>query len=342
MGRISLTSDLWSDSNMTSFMAVTLHWIARTREGGLELKTALGGFRWVKNKHSGENIAARFVDVLSELEILDKIGGITMDNARNNDTAMSCFEQLLLDRGIKYIPQQQRIRCFAHVINLAVQDALTELPNPHTFDLRQVQDPALKAKWHAGQSDKAYVEALKTDLVARTSDLVKRLRSSGQRREALQQTIRDGNRDKRFSVTLPSLQLLRHVVTRWSSSFQMVDRFLHLTPAINLFLDGPNPALLTRDDTLSVKETSVLDDFRSFLSFYNVTQESLACEKTPTLPFVLPMYEDLLGALEDLCHEYPKLMHSIHASLKKMRKYREECRDSDLYTLAMSTSYLIA
>ena len=86
-------SDLWSDSNLMTFMAVTVHWIELTLSGVLEMKTALGGFQCVKEKHSGENIAARFIETLKDLDIVNQIGGITMDNALNNDTAMQTFEQ---------------------------------------------------------------------------------------------------------------------------------------------------------------------------------------------------------------------------------------------------------
>jgi hypothetical protein len=32
VGRVSLTSDLWSNTSMCSFMAIMLHWICRTKE----------------------------------------------------------------------------------------------------------------------------------------------------------------------------------------------------------------------------------------------------------------------------------------------------------------------
>jgi hypothetical protein len=86
---------------MTFFMAVTVHWIACTHGGTLELKTALGGFRWVKESHSGENIMACLVDILKELDILERIGGITLDNASNNNTAMDFLETHLGTLGIR-------------------------------------------------------------------------------------------------------------------------------------------------------------------------------------------------------------------------------------------------
>jgi hypothetical protein len=326
---------------MASFMAVTAHWTMRTSNGDIELKAALAGFRWVKESHSGENIAKCFMDILRELDILDRIGGITMDNATNNDTAMNKFEEHLSELGFTYVPQQQRIRCFAHIINLAVQDFLTELPNPRGFDLRSVRDPELKAAWRSGQEDHAYADALESNLVDRVQGLVRQFRSSGQRREALCQSILRGNREKRFTTPIRPLQLLRQVPTRWSSSFQMIDRWLYLTPAINLFLDSPNPLSLTRDDTLNVKESNALNDVREVLSCFDAGQETLGGEMTPTLPFMLPLQEDLIALLKEFYHEHPKLMHATHASVKKLEKYRAACQESHLYTLAMGMYFII-
>jgi hypothetical protein len=115
----------------------------------------------------------------------------------------------------------------------------------------------------------------------------------------------------------------------------MLSRFLYLTPAINLLLRAPNVTTLTRDDILSVNDERVLKDLLGFLGFFNAVQETLACEKTPTLPYVLPLYEQLFMLLKDLCYEYPKLMHAVYASLKKLDKYRTESQESDLYVLAM-------
>jgi hypothetical protein len=116
------------------------------------------------------------------------------------------------------------------------------------------------------------------------------------------------------------------------------DRFLYLSPAVNGLLDGNNPASLTRKDSLDVDETAVLDDIREVLSYFHSSQEVLAGEKTLMLPFILPLYEDLLGAVRDLSVEYPNLIHALWASIQKLEKYLLECRHTRLYTLAMGKS----
>lgn len=314
-------------------MAVTAHWISRTPEGGLEMRSTLAGFRWVKDKHSGDNIAAHFMEILGELGITHKIGGITMDNASNNNTAMDSLERCLTACGIKFHAKNQRIRCFAHIINLAVNDALTALPKPEAFT--QFPDAMLETMWLDRQADTGYTNALQSNLVSRIQELVKQLRSSGQRRKAFRQTIIEGNRTKHFQVEIPCLQLLRQVPTRWSSTFQMVDRFLLLSPAINRFVDLPNPASMNRDDTLTVKEMSVVNDIRKLFGYFNMAQQALSGELTPTLPFTLGMFDDLISILRSLYVVLPNLMHAIYASLEKLEKYREECHHSHLYVLAM-------
>jgi len=51
----------------------------------------------------------------------------TTDNASNNDTFMSFLEKICTDRNIEFTPQNNHIRCLAHIINLAAQDALSTL-----------------------------------------------------------------------------------------------------------------------------------------------------------------------------------------------------------------------
>ncbi|CAG8728091.1 13277_t:CDS:2, partial [Acaulospora colombiana] len=185
LGRISLTADLWSSSTMKSFMAVTVHWTARMPDGELTLKTALGGFRYIRDKHDGHNIATHLVKILEELDILNRVGAITLDNASSNDSAMSYLKDFFQARGVEFNCKQQRVWCFSHVINIAVQELLAVLPEPDKFQLRHITDNSLKSIYRQGKREKAYADILKTNLVERIAGLIKQLRSSGQRREGV-------------------------------------------------------------------------------------------------------------------------------------------------------------
>ena len=61
------------------------------------------------------------------LSLLSKMLGITCDNAKNMDSLFENFEILCEEEGIKFDTSNQRVRCLAHIINLAAQSALKNL-----------------------------------------------------------------------------------------------------------------------------------------------------------------------------------------------------------------------
>jgi hypothetical protein len=111
--------DMWSDPNLTPFMAITSHWIevkeVQTSSGVqqiLQLRANLIGFHRVPGHHSGTHLAHTFKFVVDCLGITHKvcvypplfycrltgqlqIGWVTLDNASNNDTMMGALEEEL-------------------------------------------------------------------------------------------------------------------------------------------------------------------------------------------------------------------------------------------------------
>jgi hypothetical protein len=51
----------------------------------------------------------------------------TTDNASNNDTMMNALEKTCDERNIAFSAYNNHVRCLAHIINLAAQDALSTL-----------------------------------------------------------------------------------------------------------------------------------------------------------------------------------------------------------------------
>jgi hypothetical protein len=59
---------------MTSYLAVTAHWIALDATNGrLELRAALIGFRHLKKEHTGVNIATVILEVLDRADVTSKV-----------------------------------------------------------------------------------------------------------------------------------------------------------------------------------------------------------------------------------------------------------------------------
>jgi hypothetical protein len=129
LGRISLTTDMWSNPNLAGFKAVMAHFIERNADGNLVEASCLIAFRFVDGSHTGEHLAKIFFDVLIENGILHKvclflrrcvfefharsntqIGQITMDNASNCNTLMEHLEILLRGHNIPFHRDGNRIR----------------------------------------------------------------------------------------------------------------------------------------------------------------------------------------------------------------------------------------
>jgi hypothetical protein len=128
-------------------------------------------------------------------------------------------------------------RCFPHVVNIAVQTILKELED-HPYD------PVISTSTNpSGPSDELiqYATAVKSKPIRRTREIVAVCRKSGQRREDLQKLIAVGNNSNAWGtdVVIRLVQLLRDCETRWSSTFNMVDRLIELYPVSAVFICQP-------------------------------------------------------------------------------------------------------
>ncbi|GAB2290824.1 hypothetical protein Dimus_038124 [Dionaea muscipula] len=116
VGRINLTTDMWTSVNNTSYMCVTAHFIDK----GWQLHKRIISFTMVED-HTGNGIGKQLENVTKEWGI-SKLMCITVDNASANDGAVewirSYGSNLIL--GGNYL----HVRCFAHILNLIVKHGL--------------------------------------------------------------------------------------------------------------------------------------------------------------------------------------------------------------------------
>ncbi|OAJ41345.1 hypothetical protein BDEG_24966 [Batrachochytrium dendrobatidis JEL423] len=118
--KISFTTDIWTSPDNVAYTAVTAHFIDKN----WKLKCILVDFLVFNDSHSGQNIAALFKQIVEPIcgdrKLL--ILGICTDNASNNEV----FIQELINSGYLESPECHH-RCFAHVLDLAAQDAHQEI-----------------------------------------------------------------------------------------------------------------------------------------------------------------------------------------------------------------------
>ncbi|CAE6443976.1 unnamed protein product, partial [Rhizoctonia solani] len=330
LGLVSATSDLWSDEKLRAFMAVTLHYI--NSEG--HLAEHLFAFRRIEGRHTGANIGHELLSVFEEAGIINKIGHITLDNASNNNTLMASLESALAERGQRFGRDLNRIRCIPHIINLTVQAMLDALP---AAAARFREEVAAKGDELDGEIEE-YLQALESGVVDLCRESVKALRSSDIRRQGLRDLILDGNFRGLFRspdnkiLLVPVLELLRDCLTRWSSTYLMIFRYLELYPAI-VWYAHRHPEM--NIPVISHKQFEVLQDICSILSILHHAQELLSAEQTPTLSLALPVYEALLQALRDATYKFPELSYAIVRAELKLESYVVKTRDLPVYALAM-------
>ncbi|XP_017476853.1 PREDICTED: zinc finger BED domain-containing protein 1-like [Rhagoletis zephyria] len=106
----AITTDGWSSKANESYITVTCHFI----DSEFKLRSVVLGTWKLANElnHSAENISQSLRECLNKWNILEKVNYVVTDNAASMLKACELLEK-------KNLP------CFAHSINLVVQDALS-------------------------------------------------------------------------------------------------------------------------------------------------------------------------------------------------------------------------
>ncbi|KAJ7181961.1 hypothetical protein C8R46DRAFT_1313700, partial [Mycena filopes] len=155
---------------------------------------------------------------------------------------MAQIQRELTALNIPFDSIGNRIRCFPHVINLAVKAGLGELTELPDYEPDLLLDNDDNVIPQALIDNVAYWQALKQDPVVSARRLVTACRGSGQRRENLEKTIEVGNESGGWGdppTILRVVGLLKDVDTRWSATFLMIDRVLEQYLAVDKFLNAP-------------------------------------------------------------------------------------------------------
>jgi hypothetical protein len=146
------------------------------------------------------------------------------------------LEGLLSEREIvSFDAKDNRIMCFPHTINIAVQNVLKKMSSvepPEEDDT--FEDLISTASGEEGRGfGQSFEDACAQDPISRLRNIVMAIRSSGQRRDAFINWIENGNKSGLFvfenkATQIQPKQLLRDVRTRWDSTYQMIMRCIEM------------------------------------------------------------------------------------------------------------------
>lgn len=178
---ITLTTDCWTSRNTENFLAITAHFITKD----FQLKNVLLDCRSFGELHTSKNLAYELRMVVREWNIENKILIIISDN-----TAHIC-------KAIKEDLQLKHFGCYAHTINLIVNDSLKQI----------------------------------TKILVKVKVIISHFkRSSFAAAKLLEQ-------QKSLKGEANPKKLIQDIDTRWNSTYYMVERFIYLEEPIRTTID---------------------------------------------------------------------------------------------------------
>jgi len=212
-GKINISFDGWRSRNRFSFTGIVCFFLGKD---DLPQKLVLG-IPEIVARHTGENIAAEVLSILRSYSIQEKIGYFTLDNASNNDTAIE-----EIGRALGFDGKRRRIRCFGHIINLAVK-ALLFGHDADAFESEITAKGTIDAARHEAWRRKGPIGKLHNFVVViHKSDVLTQLLRKLQQDHFDRSTNPDGKRKPKDTI-LDNL-------TRWLSQLYMIRRAIELRP----------------------------------------------------------------------------------------------------------------
>jgi hypothetical protein len=266
--KISITLDCWTSPNNKAFLGVTGHYIDKD----WALKSLLVDFVPLSGEHTGENLCGALVDVCERRGILGKLQGVTTDNAANIGRLLTCFEGACSERGVMFAKDQQRVRCVAHVVNLAAQAFLCEL---------RAEGPAADSNPNCGVAMQTRSELC----IFKLRCVVRWIRSSPQRSHSFMVLCKDCHVSEKEAI-LDSR-------TRWNSTYEMIKRALELREPLSQTMNAMDYL-----PELSHEEWVLLKVASQVLIIFEKATRWLCASNYPTLNRAVRVYNYLLDELE--------------------------------------------
>jgi len=129
-------------------------------------------------------------------------------------------------------PVDRHIRCLPHIFNICVQHVLNNYTWADFADCPAIWKNTSGKVIHK----EPYIQSVRQHLIGHGREIVHSIRSSGQHHSNFQLTIKSGNEQESFAnetsqwISLPVLELLHDVKTRWDSTYFMINHLRALRP----------------------------------------------------------------------------------------------------------------
>lgn len=302
--KISFTIDGWSSFSMKGYYGITAHFI----DNNWKLHSILLDFLPAHGHHTGKSIAKLFFDVLQFYDLTDSVQGITTDNTNSNFTFIKELKGFISDIDT----QNSHFVCFAHILNLGARDFMKILDSD--FEDEDSSSNADK------DDDEMPGNLDQLSPVRKIHTLAKKLKNSEHLRKDFEKFCATVN----LKMNMPQLD----VITRWNSTYEMLQWSLKTKGALNILCDNTEyMKTLKPTDT----EWSIIERVCKYLKSFKTISTTLEGEAYCTLPMVIIGINMLLDKLEKWAKELDnipsrdetdeKLIHSIQAARDKILKH---------------------
>ncbi|RYO79483.1 hypothetical protein DL762_008141 [Monosporascus cannonballus] len=357
-GRIHIAFDGWRSGNRHSFYGICCFFRDQYNH---PLKVTLG-LPKITAAHTGPNIAAEVLDVIDTFQIRSKIGYFTLDNAKNNDTAMEVIGAELGFEGAS-----RRGRCLGHTLNLSAK-ALLFGHDVEAFEASIYGEEALTEAEHELWRKKGPVGKLHNMVVAihRSDKLTHMLRS-------IQEDHSFISDNPRIRAKKP-LDVKLDNDTRWLSQYYMIHRAQVLRPFLNRLIiqyrhewementgrrgdirrGAKRPFVIQQENQLTDHDWHVLDVTAEILRYYEDCIKILEGDGIQrkrkkgwigsygNIWDVIPTFEFLLERLEEYKDRESELLDgqylgvNINLAWKKLDEYYTKVEETPIYVTALA------
>lgn len=280
--KISCVIDCWTSANQIPFQGVVATWISKD----WELKTRLIDLTHLPGSHTGANIAESFSSVLEEYGIWNKLLAVTTDNASNMDTMFKKLDKYAEGKDSLFNSKDLRIRCLAHIINLACKDIINAVSASSTKDLSEEQDDLSDGS--EPDEDKCAGNSKQNNcFLVRLRRSIEKIRGSPQRRSIFRKQCEDMN--------IKPKELLLDVSTRWNSTLAMLCRVQELKEPWRRTIQKI-PKL--RRYLINIDEWLKVEALMRVLEPFKQATEMLSITHSPTISHTSAVYQMLFDHLE--------------------------------------------
>lgn len=301
--KFSLTIDGWTSISNRSYYGITMHFI----DDEWKLQSLPLDFIPSNGLHTGKDIASLVLDVLDQFEIKSKIQGITMDNAAANSTFMIELSDLLFHEDISFDSVNCHFRCFAHILNLGVQDtlrALSPVCNHNNESFNDDDSDEENLQFHLEQSDK-------TNVIDKIRRLFLKIKRSEQWANKLRSFCE--------ALNIKQLTTAIDVSTRWNSTYRMLRTALNLKTALNTLIQSTEEL---RDMRIKPEEWDVLNTVCAYLKPFDYLSTVLGGQAYVTLPLLIVGFNMLIDRIEEVVRALDEKPHRSQTDEKLLTAFQ--------------------